>query len=153
MTAPLHIKITYQPKTMSTTEAKGPTDRELADLLYTKFSISTGHGSREDAIGFARAVLARWGTAAPKGLIPMEYADSDGDGIRIQSEPSEEGGGGCWVVRNSRFVNPCREFPSPEAAYEAHSAAKEADLEERRLAADLMRLDTLNGRGVHLHGL
>ena len=43
------------------------------------------------------------------------------DGIRIQSKPSEEGGS-CWVVRNSRFVNPCREFPSPEAAYEEHSA-------------------------------
>ena len=111
---------------MSTTEAQGPTDKELADLLYNDFTISTGHGSREDAIGFARAVLARWGTAAPKGLFPTEYADSDGDGIRIQIEPSEDNGGGCWVVRNSRFVNPCREFPSPEAAYEAHLARVEA---------------------------
>jgi hypothetical protein len=152
MTIPLHIKATYQPKTMSTTEAQGPTDNELADLLYTDFTISTGHGTREDPIGFARAVLARWGTAAPKGLIPMEYVDSDGDCIRIQSEPSEDGGG-CWVVRNSRFVNPCREFPSPEAAYEEHSARKEADLEERRLAADLMRLDAERGRGRWLQGL
>jgi hypothetical protein len=115
----LHIKATYQPKTMSTTEAQGPTDNELADLLYTDFTISTGHGAREDPIGFARAVLARWGTAAPKGLIPMEYATIDGGATRIRSEQPTEGGGGCWFVRNSLFVNPRRMFPSPEAAYEA----------------------------------
>ena len=46
---------------MSTTEVQGPTDEELAELLYNDFTISTGHGSREDAIGFARAVLVRWG--------------------------------------------------------------------------------------------
>jgi len=34
---------------------------ELGKLLYYEFTTSTGHGERVDAMGFARAVLARWG--------------------------------------------------------------------------------------------
>jgi hypothetical protein len=51
---------------MSTTETKWPTAVELTDLLYDKFTVSTGHGSSEDAIGFAYAVLVQWGTALPR---------------------------------------------------------------------------------------
>ena len=40
---------------------EGPTDEELSYLLYYQFTTSTGHGERVDEIGFARAVLARWG--------------------------------------------------------------------------------------------
>jgi hypothetical protein len=61
--------------------------------------------------------------AAP-GIFPVEYADADGDGIRILMEPAEETGQVCWVVRNSRRVNPLLEFPTPEAALVAHRAAQ-----------------------------
>ena len=37
------------------------TDEEPEDLLYYEFTTSTGHGERTDEIGFARAVLAKWG--------------------------------------------------------------------------------------------
>ena len=43
-------------------EPVAPTDEELGKLLYYEFTTSTGHGERVDAMGFARAVLARWGT-------------------------------------------------------------------------------------------
>ena len=45
-------------------EPVAPTDEELGKLLYYEFTTSTGHGERVDAMGFARAVLARWGTPA-----------------------------------------------------------------------------------------
>jgi hypothetical protein len=56
-------------------------------------------------------------------IFPTEYADTDGDGIRIVMEPSEEKNQACWVVRNSRHVNPCREFDTPEQAFAAHQSA------------------------------
>jgi hypothetical protein len=40
---------------------EGPTDEELNAMLYYEFTTSTGHGERSDPVGFARAVLARWG--------------------------------------------------------------------------------------------
>ena len=43
-------------------ELEAPTDVELQELLYYEFTTSTGHGERSDPIGFARAVLARWGS-------------------------------------------------------------------------------------------
>jgi hypothetical protein len=58
------------------------------------------------------------------GIFPVEYADANGDGIRIVMEPAEETGQVCWVVRNSRHINACHEFSTPEAAYAAHQAAK-----------------------------
>ena len=42
-------------------EPQEPTDEELGKLLYYEFTTSTGHGERVDAMGFARAVLQRWG--------------------------------------------------------------------------------------------
>jgi hypothetical protein len=47
-------------------ETKWPTAVELTHLLYHKFTVSTGHGSSQDAIGFAYAVLAQWDTALPR---------------------------------------------------------------------------------------
>lgn len=41
-----------------------PTDKELNRLLYYEFSTSTGHGECVDMLGFARAVLERWGNQA-----------------------------------------------------------------------------------------
>jgi hypothetical protein len=46
---------------LSQAEPEGPTDEELENLLYYEFTTSTGHGERTDEIGFARAVLAKWG--------------------------------------------------------------------------------------------
>jgi hypothetical protein len=54
----------------------------------------------------------------PKQLVPVEYFDID-TCTRIVSEPREEGSGGCWVVLNSRKVNPLTEFPTVEAAWKA----------------------------------
>jgi len=42
-------------------EPEEPTEEELNTMLYYEFTTSTGHGERSDPIGFARAVLARWG--------------------------------------------------------------------------------------------
>lgn len=47
---------------------KAPTRDELRDLLYWGFTTSTGHGERVDEIGFALAVLARWGNQAPQPI-------------------------------------------------------------------------------------
>lgn len=45
-------------------ESEGPTHEEVCDLMY-EFTIGTGHGERLDEIGFAYALLARWGRTAP----------------------------------------------------------------------------------------
>jgi hypothetical protein len=66
-----------------------------------------------------RAASAEVRPAASE-IFPVEYADSNGEGIRIIMEPADETGRVCWVVRNSRRVSPIREFPTPEAAYAAH---------------------------------
>ena len=42
-------------------EQKRPTKDELESLLYYGYTTSTGHGERSDPIGFALAVLDRWG--------------------------------------------------------------------------------------------
>jgi hypothetical protein len=65
------------------------------------------------------------GQPAASEIFPVEYADANGEGIRIIMEPADETGRVCWVVRNSRRVNPIYEFPTPEAAYAAHQARAE----------------------------
>jgi hypothetical protein len=52
-------------------EPESPTDVELQELLYYGFTTSTGHGERSDPIGFARAVLARWGHLAQQGCTQL----------------------------------------------------------------------------------
>jgi hypothetical protein len=59
----------------------------------------------------------------PEGLSAEEYYHID-SGARIVREPSEEWSGGCWVVSNSRHVNPCTEFPSLDAAWAALQQAR-----------------------------
>jgi hypothetical protein len=75
----------------------------------------------ETAMAELRAASAEARPAASE-IFPVEYADANGEGIRIIMEPAEETGQVCWVVRNSRRVCPIREFPTPEAAYAAHQA-------------------------------
>lgn len=80
-------------------------------------------------------------------IFPVEYADSDGDGIRILMEPSEETNQVCWTVRNSRHVNPCHEFPSPEDAYAAHRAGADKEAPENPAqTADPQTLHTVSPR-------
>jgi hypothetical protein len=52
-----------------------PTDQELDRLLYYEFTTSTGHGERQDVMGFARAVLARWGHLTPPAPEVGEVAE------------------------------------------------------------------------------
>jgi hypothetical protein len=79
-----------------------------------------------DAMPELRAASAEVRSAA-REIFPVEYADANGEGIRIIMEPADETGRVCWVVRNSRRVNPIREFPTPEAAYAAHQACAEQE--------------------------
>jgi len=81
---------------------------------------------REAAMAELRAASAEVRPAA-REIFPVEYADANGEGIRIIMEPADETGRVCWVVRNSRRVNPIREFPTPEAAYAAHQACAEQE--------------------------
>jgi hypothetical protein len=46
---------------LATTPPPPPTDDELNRLRYYEFSTSTGHGECVDVLGFARAVLRKWG--------------------------------------------------------------------------------------------
>jgi hypothetical protein len=59
-----HALATEARSLLAQPEPQGPTDEELGKLLYYEFTTSTGHGERVDAMGFARAVLARWGRPA-----------------------------------------------------------------------------------------
>jgi hypothetical protein len=68
-------------------EPQGPSDEELKDLLYYGYTTSTGHGERTDEIGFARAVLARWGRRAIEPVPVSERLPGPGDC---------DGEGCCW---------------------------------------------------------
>jgi hypothetical protein len=52
-------------------EPEEPTDVELQELLYYEFTTGTGHGETSDPIGFARAVLARWGHVTQQGCTQL----------------------------------------------------------------------------------
>lgn len=101
-----------------------------ADPRNPLFSYSVGEARPLEECGKDHAVPtsapAEPNDPAAPGFFPVEYADADGEGIRILMEPADETGRACWVVRNSRHVNPCREFPTPEAAYAAHRDAAHA---------------------------
>jgi hypothetical protein len=76
-------------------EPQGPTDEELGKLLYYEFTTSTGHGERVDAMGFARAVLARYGRpaiepdgpAVPDGREPASVTDQPTDKELLELMP------------------------------------------------------------------
>jgi hypothetical protein len=86
-------------------EPQGPTDEELRKLLYYEFTTSTGHGERVDEMGFARAVLARWGRPAT-------------DPTPVSEQPWEREGwcdaqGTCWMWHPVNFhYCLCRPDPS-----------------------------------------
>jgi hypothetical protein len=86
-------------------------------------SVSTDSVLLEVAHRLASLEAATTPPPAPE-IYPMEYADTDGDGIRIMKVPSVETGKSCWIVRNSRHVNPFHEFTTPEEAYSFHQATK-----------------------------
>lgn len=74
------------------------------------------------------ATLLRQPAPPPEGLSVMEYIHID-SGARIISEPSEECSGGCWIVRNSRHVNPCTEFRTVADAVAALHPAQGGDVQ------------------------
>jgi hypothetical protein len=91
------------------------------DKLDRLIALDREDPTPDPAMDELRAVSAEMRPAASE-IFPVEYADSNGEGIRIIMEPADETGRVCWVVRNSRRVNPIHEFPTPEAAYAAHQA-------------------------------
>lgn len=104
-----------------------PAEGEVAELVKD-LREQANHGycefiSRDDLRRAADLLERQAQQTLPQGLIPMEYADADSS-ARIVSEPSEDGPGGCWVVINSRHVNPCTEFPTAEAAWDALQRAQ-----------------------------
>jgi hypothetical protein len=68
---------------------QGPTDEELDSLLYYEFTTSTGHGERTDPIGFARAVLARWGRPVVE---PVPVSE------RLPGPEDCDAKGRCWLL-------------------------------------------------------
>ena len=94
------------------------------DKLDRLIALDREDPTPDPAMDELRAVSAEMRPAASE-IFPVEYADSNGEGIRIIMEPADETGRVCWVVRNSRRVNPIHEFPTPEAAYAAHQARAE----------------------------
>jgi hypothetical protein len=94
------------------------------DKLDRLIALDAADPTPDPAMTELRAASAEARPAASE-IFPVEYADSNGEGIRIIMEPADETGRVCWVVRNSRRVNPIHEFPTPEAAYAAHQARAE----------------------------
>jgi hypothetical protein len=68
---------------------QGPTDEELDRLLYYKFTTSTGHVEHSDPIGFARAMLARWGSIS---VVPVPVAE------RLPGREDCNAEGRCWLT-------------------------------------------------------
>jgi hypothetical protein len=86
---------------------QAPTDVELQELLYYEFTTSTGHGERSDPIGFAQAVLTRWGRPSiepvPVSERPWEregWCDGDGWCWWFDADGSDP----CWVFDQPQFV-------------------------------------------------
>ena len=100
------------------TEMVGDGEREeLAQWLDTQAEYYECLSPEGSAKACRAAALLR--QPAHEGLFPVEYWHMD-SGARIFNEPSEEQPSrGCWVVRNSRHVNPCTEFPTVAAALAA----------------------------------
>jgi hypothetical protein len=119
------------------TEPRAPTEALEADQRYQfrsdtekvpttrLYSYSVGPAKPLDELGQGHTLVSPEPASAEarpaaSEIFPVEYADANGEGIRIIMEPADETGRVCWVVRNSRRVCPIREFPTPEAAYAAH---------------------------------
>jgi hypothetical protein len=102
-------------------EAERPPHQDKLDRLI---ALDAADPTPDPTTPEPRAASAEARPAASE-IFPVEYADSNGEGIRIIMEPADETGRVCWVVRNSRRVNPIHEFPTPEAAYAAHQARAE----------------------------
>lgn len=87
-------------------ESKGshqrPSKNELENLLYYGFTTSTGHGTREDYVGFALAVLDRWGN------------NNDGTPISVSDRLPEEKD--CMVHPRTKLGNWCWGFERCEVS-------------------------------------
>ena len=74
-----------------------PSKSELEKLLYYKYSTSTGHGTREDPIGFAFEVLDRWGNHSV--VAPISVRD------RLPQVTDLDDKGCCWFGNKLSFTN------------------------------------------------
>ena len=78
---------------LSQPELEAPTDVELQELLYYKFTTSTGHGERSDPIGFAR-----WGRLSIKPVPLRERLP----GLKDCDEE-----GRCWYFFMDSVIGGC----------------------------------------------
>jgi hypothetical protein len=107
-------------------EPEGPTDEELNRLLYYEFTTSTGHGERSDPIGFARAVLTRWGSPAiepvPVSGRPWEREGwCDADGRCWWGRPSEEMCNSDWFLATRAEVEEFCDCSPPVVSLPHHA--------------------------------
>ena len=105
-----------------------PADGEVEDLARCLGSVAchlSGMGWVDDAdyVDRAAALLRQ---LPPEGLMPVEYFHTD-SGARIFHEPCDGEPGWCWTVSNSH-VNPCTEFPTLAAAWEALQQARRQEV-------------------------
>ena len=75
-----------------------PTDEDLNTMLYYEFTTSTGHGERSDPIGFARAVLARWGRLS---INPVSLSE------RLPGPEDCDAEGRCWYFFMDSVIGGC----------------------------------------------
>jgi hypothetical protein len=82
-----------------------------------EFTISTGHGEQLDEIGFARALLARWGNRSAPQPIPVSERlpgpeDCDAEGRFWWWYPPALETYGCWVYEDYAANRAYEEWPS-----------------------------------------
>ena len=94
---------------MTDTNTLAPADAEILDAAED-FRSQYTHGGTTfdefDEIGFARAVLAKWGTPAPVGVEPVAWAATSEDGD-VEA---------LGMNQSRRFDTPLYTHPSPTSA-------------------------------------
>ena len=91
--------------------AEGPTDQELEHMLYYQFTTSTGHGERVDEIGFARAVLARWGRPAAAPVPDLGEVAELVSWLRDRAESTSLAHAALRITRAADLLQ--RQYPQP----------------------------------------
>lgn len=108
-----------------------PADGEVEELIWRLGWIVaqlSDIGWEDDSASVDRAA-ALLRQLPPEGLEAMEYFHTD-SGARVVHEPRDGEPGWCWTVRNHRRVNPCTEFPTLAAAWEALQQARREEVGE-----------------------
>lgn len=110
---------------MTDTNTLAPADAEILDAAED-FRSQYTHGGTTfdefDEIGFARAVLAKWGTPAPVGVEPVAWAATSEDGD-VEA---------LGMNQSRRFDTPLYAAPQPAAQALDKDEAKAQRLTEKR---------------------